>query len=211
MGHRAATDEIRVKRGMGQSPSSRMRRLSWVSACCLLAPKDLACQHWQPFRASAFQASISHYFWIGFYELHQLGHIQRQMNDSVFYKDILGIKNIWVSNNGCRAFTKLIQRRMGTTIAGFYFYRGNLLSIGNQKINLYMIFTSGCRNVNNNTGVADCGASSAPQCFTSVFPRWYSAYQIELRDTVHYLNIAIHEKASSSNLFLHEKANWSYQ
>ena len=42
MAHRAATDEICVKRGMGKSPSSRRRELVRVPACCLLAPKDLA-------------------------------------------------------------------------------------------------------------------------------------------------------------------------
>ncbi len=44
MAHRVATDEICVKRGMGKSPSSRRRELVRVPACCLLAPKDLACQ-----------------------------------------------------------------------------------------------------------------------------------------------------------------------
>ena len=43
MAHRAATDEICVERGMGKSPSSRRRELVRVPACCLLAPKDLAC------------------------------------------------------------------------------------------------------------------------------------------------------------------------
>ena len=43
MAHRVATDEICVKRGMGKSPSSGRRGLIRVSACCLLAPKDLAC------------------------------------------------------------------------------------------------------------------------------------------------------------------------
>jgi len=45
MGHRAATDEICVKWGMGKSPSSRRRELVRVPACCLLAPKDLACHN----------------------------------------------------------------------------------------------------------------------------------------------------------------------
>ena len=44
MAHRAATDEICVERGMGKSPSSRRRELVRVPACCLLAPKDIACQ-----------------------------------------------------------------------------------------------------------------------------------------------------------------------
>ena len=43
MAHRAATDEICVRRGMGKSPSSRRRGLVRVPVCCLLAPKDLAC------------------------------------------------------------------------------------------------------------------------------------------------------------------------
>ena len=44
MAHRAATDEICVAGGMGNAPSSKRRGLVRVSACCLLAPKDLACQ-----------------------------------------------------------------------------------------------------------------------------------------------------------------------
>jgi hypothetical protein len=44
MAHRAATDEICVTGGMGNTPSSKRRGLVGVSACCLLAPKDLACQ-----------------------------------------------------------------------------------------------------------------------------------------------------------------------
>ena len=44
MAHRAATDEICVTGGMGNAPSSKRRGLVRVSACCLLAPKDLACQ-----------------------------------------------------------------------------------------------------------------------------------------------------------------------
>lgn len=43
MAHRAATDEICVTGGMGNAPSSKRRGLVRVSACCLLAPKDLAC------------------------------------------------------------------------------------------------------------------------------------------------------------------------
>ena len=43
MAHRAATDEICVSGGMGKSPSSGRRRILQSSACCLLAPKDLAC------------------------------------------------------------------------------------------------------------------------------------------------------------------------
>ena len=43
MAHRAATDEICVAGGMGNAPSSKRRGLVRVSACCLLAPKDLAC------------------------------------------------------------------------------------------------------------------------------------------------------------------------
>ena len=49
MAHRVATDEICVKRGMGKSPSSRRRGLIRVPACCLLAPKDLACRFLRPF------------------------------------------------------------------------------------------------------------------------------------------------------------------
>lgn len=45
MAHRVATDEICVKRGMGKSPSSGRRELVRVPACCLLAPKDLACHN----------------------------------------------------------------------------------------------------------------------------------------------------------------------
>ena len=41
MAHRAATDEICVTGGMGNAPSSKRRGLVRVSACCLLAPKDL--------------------------------------------------------------------------------------------------------------------------------------------------------------------------
>ena len=44
MAHRAATDEICVTGGMGNAPSSKRRGLVRASACCLLAPKDLACQ-----------------------------------------------------------------------------------------------------------------------------------------------------------------------
>jgi hypothetical protein len=44
MAHRAATDEICVTGGMGNAPSSKRRGLVRVSAWCLLAPKDLACQ-----------------------------------------------------------------------------------------------------------------------------------------------------------------------
>ena len=43
MAHRAAADEISVAGGMGNAPSSKRRGLVRVSACCLLAPKDLAC------------------------------------------------------------------------------------------------------------------------------------------------------------------------
>ena len=43
MAHRAATDEICVAGGMGNTPSSKRRGLVRVSAWCLLAPKDLAC------------------------------------------------------------------------------------------------------------------------------------------------------------------------
>lgn len=46
MAHRAATDEICVTGGMGNAPSSKRRGLVRVSACCLLAPKDLACQRY---------------------------------------------------------------------------------------------------------------------------------------------------------------------
>ena len=45
MAHRAATDEICVKRGMGKSPSCCRRGLVRVSVCCLLAQKDLACRN----------------------------------------------------------------------------------------------------------------------------------------------------------------------
>ena len=45
MARRAATDEICVTGGMGNAPSSKRRGLVRVSAWCLLAPKDLACQH----------------------------------------------------------------------------------------------------------------------------------------------------------------------
>lgn len=52
MEHRAATDEICVKRGMGKSPSSSRRELIRVPACCLLAPKGLACPCKQPEKAA---------------------------------------------------------------------------------------------------------------------------------------------------------------
>ena len=45
MARRAATDEICVTGGMGNAPSNKRRGLVRVSAWCLLAPNDLACQH----------------------------------------------------------------------------------------------------------------------------------------------------------------------
>ena len=62
------------------------------------------------------------------------------MDDSVFDHNILGIKNIRVANDRRKVFTEFIQRRMGTVIAGFHFYGGNFLSLGNLEIYFHVVF-----------------------------------------------------------------------
>ena len=63
------------------------------------------------------------------------------MYNAIFYKNILTIKNIWLSNSCFEFGCEFIKRRVFVVVGRLDFYRTNFVSAQDEEVNFHMILS----------------------------------------------------------------------